>query len=248
MRAAARLLRGSAPLRVPAVPDRGRVAGVHRASALQTPLGAPERELHCIGRIVAGERGRIRFDGRIVIAQLGEAVALLEQRFGALLRAMVLALDRVVSRDRVGVPSGEVIAGRGEQRCCSCERRLRPAALELGSGGAGVVELALIEKRPGDPELRHVGAGTAWGGSDLVAPGLDSALHVADAHVEVAEPFARLERFRGGGVALYQLAVFGCGAARIVEVDGAEIAGELQRTAADGGDLLPLLVSQREQA
>src|SRR2546429_7692605 len=39
------LLRGSAPLRVPAVPDRGRVARGHGASALETPLGALGRGL-----------------------------------------------------------------------------------------------------------------------------------------------------------------------------------------------------------
>src|SRR5256885_17235339 len=62
-------------------------------------------------------------------SHLGEAVPLLEQGLGALLRAVVLALDRIVRRDRVGVSSGEVIAGGGEQRGGGRERGLGPAAL-----------------------------------------------------------------------------------------------------------------------
>src|SRR5438067_4322281 len=238
--------RGSA-LRVTAIPDGGQVVRAHGAAALQAPLGALERELDGVGRVVPGERRRVRLDGAFVVAELRHAVALLEQRLGGLLRAVELALDGVIGGGGVGVASGEVIGGGGEERGGCREGGLGPAALELGGGGAGVVELALLEQRTGDPQLGHIGALPARRRRYLIPPGLEGALHVADAHVEVAEPLPRLECFGSRWIPLHQLPVLDGGAARVIEVDGAEITRQLQSAAADGVDLLALLVAQSQQ-
>src|SRR5947207_28526 len=241
------LVSRSSPLRVTAIPHGGHVVRAHGASALQAPLGALERELDGVGRVVPRERRRVRLDGAFVVAQFRHAVALLEEGLGGFLRVVELALDSIVGGDGVGVAAGEVIGGGGEERGGCRERGLGPAALELGGGGAGVVELALLEQRTGDPQLGHIGALPARRRRYLIPPGLEGALHVADAHVEVAEPLPRLECFGSRWIPLHQLPVLDGGAARVIEVDGAEIARQLQRAAADGVDLLALLVAQSQQ-
>src|SRR5437762_1698660 len=163
------LVSRSSPLRVTAIPHGGHVVWAHGASALQAPLGALERELDGVGRVVPGERRRVRLDG------------------------------------------------------------------------------AFVEQRTGDPQLGHIGALPARRRRYLIPPGLEGALHVADAHVEVAEPLPRLECFGRHWIPLHQLPVLDGGAARVIEVVGAEIARQLQRAAADGVDLLALLVAQSQQ-
>src|SRR5467141_4906321 len=105
-----------APLSVSAIPHRLGVARIHGAAAQQAALCALEGELYGVGGVVPGQRGGICLDGRFVVAGLGQAVALLEQRFRALLRTVILPFHGVVCGDRVLVPSGQVIARRGEQR------------------------------------------------------------------------------------------------------------------------------------
>jgi hypothetical protein len=58
---------------------------------------------------------------------------------------------------------------------------------------------------------------------------------------------AGFERFRSGGIALHQFAIFGSGAARIVEVQGAEVAGELQGATADLVNAVGIVVAQGEE-
>ncbi len=109
------------------------------------------------------------------------------------------------------------------------------------------MELALIQERPRDLQLRLVRAPPVGRRGHLVPPGLERALDVADAHVQVAQALAGLEGFRRGGVALYELAIFRCRAARVVQVHRAEIACQLERAAPDRIHLQALLVAQREQ-
>jgi len=100
------------------------------------------------------------------------------------------------------------------------------------------VELALVEERPRDLHLGGVRAWPVGSGGHLIAPGLQGALHVADPHVEIAEPHAGLERFGRSRVPLDQLAVLGGGAAWIVEIHRAEIARELETTVREVRDVL----------
>src|SRR5215470_1267837 len=102
---ASRSVLDGAALRVTAVPHRCLVVRIHRAAALQAALGALQGILDRVRGVVPRQRGGIGLHGGLVVAQLGEAVALLEQRLGALLGAVVLALDRVVRGDRVLVPA-----------------------------------------------------------------------------------------------------------------------------------------------
>src|ERR1700682_430301 len=120
----------------PAIPDGGIVVRIDRAAAVEAALGALQGELHRLGRIVPHQRRGERLDGRLVVAALRQAVALLEERLGGLLRAMVLALHFVVGGDGVCVAAGEVVAGSREQRRSGGELRSGPAALQLGGRGA----------------------------------------------------------------------------------------------------------------
>src|SRR5256885_7687685 len=81
-------------------------------------------------------------------SHLGETVPLLEQRLGTLLRAVVLALDRIVRRDRVGVSSGEVIAGGGE--------RSEEHTSELQSPCNIVCRLLLEKKKDNNPYIHSL--------------------------------------------------------------------------------------------
>src|SRR5207237_1542955 len=99
----------------------------------------------------------------------------------------------------------------------------------------------------GDLQLRGIGAGGIGSGGDLIAPGREGAAHVAEAHVEIAQALAGLEGLGSHGIPLHQLAVLLGGAARVVEVERAEIARELERAAANGILRLAALVSEREE-
>src|SRR5438105_12326686 len=166
------LVTRSSPRRVTAIPHGGHVVRAHGAAAPEAPLGALERELDGVGRVVPGQRRGVRLDSAFVVAELRHAVALFEQRLRGFLRVVELALDPIVGGDGVGVASGEVIAGGREERGGCRERGLGPAALELGGGGAGVVELALIEQCAGDLQLGHVRTLPARRRCDLIPPGL----------------------------------------------------------------------------
>src|SRR5438552_3011668 len=127
-------------------------------------------------------------------------------------------------------PSGFVLVRRGPLAVAG------EAAVEDGGevprvDGLGHVQAAL-RPLPRELQLRRVGPGAIGRGRDLVAPGLDGAAHVSEPQVEIAQALARLERLWRRGVPLDQLSVLLRGAPRFVQVQGAEIAGELQGAAA----------------
>ena len=167
-----------------------------------------------------------------VVAHLHQAIAHLEAGLGLFLGARVLLHHAPVGRDGVRVPAGEVEGGGGHQRGGGSELRIRPALLQLGGRRPRLRVVAPVALRPRDLQLRRVGPGAVGRGRDLVAPGLDGAAHVSEPQVEIAQALARLERLWRRGVPLDQLSVLLRGAPRFVQVQGAEIAGELQGAAA----------------
>ena len=95
--------------------------------------------------------------------------------------------------------------------------------------------------------MGDVGARAVGRGGDLVAPRLERSAKIAQAQIEVAEALASLERFRRGGIALHQLPVLLRGAARLVEVQRAQVAGELEGAPADVVGPVGAVVAELEE-
>ena len=109
------------------------------------------------------------------------------------------------------------------------------------------MELAPVRVGARDLHLRRIRASAIGRRRNLVAPRFQRAAHVPQPQIQVAQPLARLERFRGGGIALDQLPVLLRGAAGIVEVQGAEIAGQLERSAAHRIGRVTALLAELEK-
>src|SRR3954469_14865079 len=246
-RRGARSVRRGAGIAREVIEHRRDVARIDGLSHREPALGALHRELHHVGRVVLRQRLGELLHGVGVGAQLDEAVARLEPGFGFLPRSGVLLRDLAVRRDRLRVTARKVERRGGEERRGRSERRARPAALQLRGGSAGGEPLTPIEKGASDLELRRVGAGLVGRGGDLIAPRLERSANVAESHVEIAEPLARLQRLGSGGIALHQLAVLLRRAARVVEMERAEIARELEGAAPGAVLVLPAFVAEREE-